>query len=413
MTNSGKQRPALFIAHSAIIAALYVVLTWISSLFGLSSGAIQFRLSEALVILPYFTAAAIPGLSVGCLIANIFFGTGPWDVLLGTAATVIGAFGTYLLRKHKWLAPLPPILANTVIIPLVLFAIPEIVSDLEALIRSLGLPAIHPILFMAATVFIGEFVMCGVFGMILLFALQKRPSILPDSNQASGELVTKRSPKTFRERFPLYVWICFAFLLIVDLLVFYGTRPFLRNAQFHSLTLPLDTKIPFIPEWVSLYFLSYISWIVTIIWILRESKQHAYRLCGVFTIIAILSAICFIAYPVTMQRPEVTGTGFFNDWMRLLYRVDSPNNLCPSFHVVISYLCWRGTMGCRKIPKWYQWFNLVLLILVCLCILFVKQHVLLDIVVAVVISELALQIGRLTRIERIAFAIERAVLKNK
>ena len=130
-------------------------------------------------------------------------------------------------------------------------------------------------------------------------------------------------------------------------------------------------------------------------------------------IIAILSAVCFLAFPLTMQRPEITDPGFFNDWMRFLYRVDTPTNLCPSFHVVISYLCWRVTMGCKKIPKWYQWFNLLFLILVCFSILFVKQHLLVDIAVAVVITEAALQIGRLTRIERIPFAIERAIRKNK
>ena len=114
-----------------------------------------------------------------------------------------------------------------------------------------------------------------------------------------------------------------------------------------------------------------------------------------------------------MQRPEVTEPGFFNDCMRWLYRVDSPTNLCPSFHVIISYLCWRGTMGCKKIPKWYMWFNLVFLILVCFSILFVKQHVLADIPVAIIVTEAALQIGRATRIERIPFAIENGFRKHK
>ena len=129
-------------------------------------------------------------------------------------------------------------------------------------------------------------------------------------------------------------------------------------------------------------------------------------MCGVYSIIMIACLACFLGYPVTIQRPEITESGIFNDWMRFLYRVDSPTNLCPSLHVVISYLCWRGTMGCRKIPKWYTWFNLAFLILVCFSILFVKQHYVLDIVAAVVVTEGALQIGRITRIERIGFAIE-------
>ena len=80
----------------------------------------QFRIAEALTILPYFTPAAIPGLFVGCIIANILGGAIVWDVVFGSIATLIGAIGTYLLRKHKWLAPVPPIVANTIIVPFVL-----------------------------------------------------------------------------------------------------------------------------------------------------------------------------------------------------------------------------------------------------------------------------------------------------
>lgn len=175
--NIKSKNSALYVTNAAVIAALYVVLTWISSLFGMSSGVIQFRLSEVLVILPYFKSAAIPGLSIGCLIANLLFGTGPWDVVLGTAATVIGAFGTYFLRKWKWLSPVTPILANTFIIPLVLFLDPPTLEWAYETLQSLGLN-VHPIFFMAVTVFIGEFVMCGFGGMLLLFAIEKRGLVL-------------------------------------------------------------------------------------------------------------------------------------------------------------------------------------------------------------------------------------------
>lgn len=223
----------------------------------------------------------------------------------------------------------------------------------------------------------------------------------------------KGKKTSFRERFPLYVWVCFVYLVTIDLLVFYATRPILPHLPAHSLSTPLDEMIPVVPAWVTIYFLSFLSWLVTILWILTESKRHAYRLCGVYSIIMIVTLICFLAYPVTIERPEITESGLFNDWMRLLYRVDSPTNLCPSLHVVISYLCWRGTMDCKKIPKWYQWFNLVFFILVCFCILFVKQHFIADIGVALVITEGALQIARLTRIERIGFVIDRRFSRRK
>ena len=109
-----------YLCHSAIIAALYVALTHLSNAFGLASGIIQCRISEALCILPVFTAAAIPGLTIGCIIANLTTMASIVDIIFGSLATLIGALGAYWLRNHKWLTPLPTILANTLILPFVL-----------------------------------------------------------------------------------------------------------------------------------------------------------------------------------------------------------------------------------------------------------------------------------------------------
>lgn len=158
--NTKAKHSTLYVTNAAIIAALYVALTWLSSLVGLSgTNVIQFRLSEALTILPFFTTAAIPGLTLGCLLANILTGALPWDIAFGTLATLLGALGTYALRKWKWLSPVPPIVANTVIVPFVL-----------RYAYGFG----DAWWFLALTVFIGELAMCGGLGMLLLFAIQKR-----------------------------------------------------------------------------------------------------------------------------------------------------------------------------------------------------------------------------------------------
>ena len=156
-----KNKKVRFICHASLIAACYIVLTLLTSLFGLSSGAIQCRLSEALCILPYFTSAAIPGLSVGCLIANLFTpGTNIFDVIFGTFATMLGAFGTYYLSKickrAKWICSIPPIAANTLIVPLVL-----------KYAYSLG----DSIAFLMLTVGAGEVISVGILGNALLYAL--------------------------------------------------------------------------------------------------------------------------------------------------------------------------------------------------------------------------------------------------
>ncbi len=148
----------IFICQAAMIAALYVVMTYAINAFNLASGAIQVRVSEALTILPFFTPAAIPGLVIGWFIANLSTGAVILDVIFGTLATLLGALGTYALRKYKWLAPLPPIISNTIIVPWVLrFAY--------------GIDSAIP--YMMLTVGIGEVLSCGILGMLLLFALRK------------------------------------------------------------------------------------------------------------------------------------------------------------------------------------------------------------------------------------------------
>ena len=154
-----------YMTRAAVIAALYVVLTWFSALFGLSGqNLIQVRLSEALCILPYFTPAAVPGLAIGCLISNLLTGAHVLDIVFGTLATLLGAIGTRLLKRWRFLAPLPPILANTIIVPFVLRY------------AYLMVDVVMPILFF--TVAAGEIISVGVLGTLLLLALQKRSTYL-------------------------------------------------------------------------------------------------------------------------------------------------------------------------------------------------------------------------------------------
>lgn len=158
-----KKNKVLFLTQAAMIAALYVVLTFVSNAFGLASGAIQIRISEALTILPYFSPVAVPGLFIGCLISNLLTGCALFDVIFGSLATLLGAIGTRMLRKWKWLAPLPPIISNTLIVPFVLtyvYALPG------------GIP------YFMLTVGIGELISCGIFGMFLLSVLSKYRSNL-------------------------------------------------------------------------------------------------------------------------------------------------------------------------------------------------------------------------------------------
>ncbi len=158
------------LTQAAIIAALYVVLTLVANACGLANGPIQVRFSEALCVLPYFTFAAVPGLYVGCFIVNILTGAAIWDVIFGSLATLIGAIGTYLLRKNRVLLTLPPVIANMVIIPLILcfgYGIDWRFGDFN-----LAYP------YFVVTVGVGEAISVCVLGSILLKLLLPYKNVL-------------------------------------------------------------------------------------------------------------------------------------------------------------------------------------------------------------------------------------------
>ena len=155
MENSRKR--TLYIVQAALIAAIYVVLTLVFK--PISFDFIQVRIAEALTILPMFLPAAVPGLFLGCLIANFFGGAVLWDVIFGSLATLLGAFFSYKLKENRWLVPVPPIVANVIVVPLVLkyaYGISEV-----------------PLLLMMVYIFVGEFVSCFILGELLASVLIK------------------------------------------------------------------------------------------------------------------------------------------------------------------------------------------------------------------------------------------------
>ena len=158
--NKQRNTKNLRLTYGALIASMYIALTVLSQVLGLASGPIQFRISEALCVLPLLTPSAIPGLMIGCLLSNVLIGSMLWDTIFGTLATLIGAIGTYYLgKKNIYAGILCPIISNTVIIPFVL---------------SIAYGSEGTIPYFMLTIFIGEFVTCGVLGYLLYKALKDK-----------------------------------------------------------------------------------------------------------------------------------------------------------------------------------------------------------------------------------------------
>ncbi len=184
-------KKTVYIVQAAMIAAVYTVLTMLAASFNLASGAIQVRFSEALTILPFFTPAAVPGVTIGCLLSNILTGCALPDIIFGTLATLIGAIGSWLLRKNAFLCALPPIVSNALIIPFILTYAYHIPG---------GIP-----LFML-TVGAGEVISCLILGELLITTLYPFRNILfpvispPDSTlqHTAKETVSSSLPSDGR-----------------------------------------------------------------------------------------------------------------------------------------------------------------------------------------------------------------------
>ena len=168
----------LHLTRSALIAAIYVVLTFVANAFGLASGDIQVRFSEALTILPLFTIDAVPGLFVGCILSNTLTGCLPLDTVFGSLATLAGAVGTYMIGKKigfmkagfktsklnwvKYTGCLPPIIANTLVVPYVLAYVYEVEGAIPVFMLTVGA---------------GEVISCGILGIALMLSLEKYRNI--------------------------------------------------------------------------------------------------------------------------------------------------------------------------------------------------------------------------------------------
>ena len=154
-----------YLAQAGIIVALYIVFTIIANAAGLASGVIQVRISEALTVLPFFTPAAIPGLFLGCLLSNIIGGCVIWDIIFGSLATLLGALGTYAIRKKlpDWCAAIPPIIANTLIVPFILSYAYEVPDSIPFLMLTVGA---------------GEVISCGILGILLLKLLKPHRNVI-------------------------------------------------------------------------------------------------------------------------------------------------------------------------------------------------------------------------------------------
>ena len=150
-----KSKRISLITRAAAIAALYAALTLIFE--PISFGPMQVRISEVLTVLPAYTPAALPGLFIGCAISNLYMGS-MVDVIAGSLATLIAALLSYLLRRHRFLVPLPPVVCNALVIPFVLKYAYHVDETVPFLMLTIGA---------------GQLIACYLIGIPFMLALDR------------------------------------------------------------------------------------------------------------------------------------------------------------------------------------------------------------------------------------------------
>jgi membrane-associated phospholipid phosphatase len=202
----------------------------------------------------------------------------------------------------------------------------------------------------------------------------------------------------FSKLIPEYGLFSLITCLTVNCFVYWGTQLITKNAYHYDFTSAVDMKINFVKEWVVIYMVCYVFWIINYILITHEGKEKWYRFASADLMSRFICALFFIILPTTNKRPMVLGDDLFSWLVRFIYRMDPPTNLFPSIHCLVSWFCFIGIRKSKKIPLWYKVFSCIFAILVCASTQFIKQHYLIDILGGIFVAELCYYITSHTQI---------------
>lgn len=202
-----------------------------------------------------------------------------------------------------------------------------------------------------------------------------------------------------------------AFALLWNLTVYFGTRFLAWSWQHTDITTSFDSRFPFIPWTIVIYIGSYLFWAINYCMIAVDEPSKRDRFFCADWIAKIIALIVFLCYPTTNTRPEITGNGFWDWSMKLLYLLDRPDNLFPSLHCLVSWLCWIGVRRRKDIPALYRWASLAIAIAICLSTMTTKQHVLADVVAGILLAEICYLVAALPKLQNVFSALINRLLR--
>jgi len=218
------------------------------------------------------------------------------------------------------------------------------------------------------------------------------------------------------KKFPLYIWISMIIIVICQCSTYYITQMLNTNRTFYDLTIhAIDDKVPFISFFIVFYVLAYPFWILTPFILVKLPKKDYFNWLISGIILYVLFFVIYLIIPTTITRPHVENNNIF-DWLtNFIYLMDSPQrptSLFPSFHCELSIMCYLGVAFNKLFPKWYRIFSFVFMILICLSTQFIKQHYIVDLLGAIVLTLIVYFTVRKLDLSRLIIKKEKRVNDN-
>lgn len=204
--------------------------------------------------------------------------------------------------------------------------------------------------------------------------------------------------KKILEMVPSYGMLPLFFALLFNTLVYSGARMIAGDWRHFNLETEFDRWIPLIPQSIVIYFGCYIFWGINYVLIARQDKKSVYQFFAGDFLSRCICFLVFIIFPTTNTRPVLAGEGIWEQAVLWLYSIDAADNLLPSIHCLVSWLCYIGIRKREGIPLWYQRFSCIMAVLVFFSTLTTKQHVVWDVIAGAVLAELCFLAGKKTKI---------------
>ena len=210
-----------------------------------------------------------------------------------------------------------------------------------------------------------------------------------------------------------FKYVVFALLFAVawNQSVYYFSRWIAGSWHHYDMTLPIDEWFPLVPWTTVIYFGCYLFWAINYGLCAMREKEKSHPFFAADILAKAICLVLFLAVPTTNVRPEIVGDGIWEESMRMLYASDAADNLFPSIHVTVSWLCFIGVRNRKDIPLWYRVLSLIMALAVCVSTLTTKQHVIVDVVAAIAIAEICCVVTRSQKVWRCYSAIEAFLMK--